>query len=392
MEHHSSLSGTWDAHMSAAATAPSALRGKRVSGMLCRKPLAWFGRVMIRLFDEHNNEVTTEGLLAANEVGQRTLSLFSHACIPRKYTQPQLFACLVLKSFLKADYRGVVAFLNDCPSLRESVGMDPVPHYTPLHKACRRLIRLPLVEEMLIMSLRMHSPRRRRIKLAAIDSTGFESHHCSRYFLRRRSRVQNLWQTTTYTRFPKLGVVGDVSTHLALAIHLARGPTPDVAQMKKPMLKASRVASIMTVLADAGYDSESNHQYCRQELGVRTVIPPLHGRPTSKPAKGRYRRLMQTRFDQQAYGQRWQVETVMSMTKRRQSDSTSGRTLQSTQRHDVDGHDTQRHVTLTMNQTFSTEQACPLSSSLRQTGAKPRAHGAAIVALNHDYCSLDVEA
>lgn len=252
--------------------------------------------------------------------------MFSHECSPRKYTQPQLFACLVLKSFLKVDYRGVVAFLSDCPTLRESVGMTTVPHDTTLHKACRRLIRLPLVEKMLITSLRIHSPRRRRIQLAAIDSTGFESHHCSRYFVRRRSRVQNLWQTTTYTRFPKLGVGCNVSTHLILAIHLGRGPTPDVAQMKKPMLKASKVMSIATVLADASYDSESNHQYCRQELGVRTVIPPHHGRPTSKPAKGKYRRLTQTRFDRQAYGQRWQVETVLSMIKRRQSDSTSGRT------------------------------------------------------------------
>lgn len=117
-----------------------------------------------------------------------------------------------------------------------------------------------------------------------------------------------------------------------LAIHLARGPTPDVIQMKKPMLKASKVASIATVLADAGYDSESNHQYGREELGIRTVVPPHHGRPTSKPARGRYRRLMQTRFDQQAYGQRWQVETVMSMIKRRQSDSTSRRSYYSRRR------------------------------------------------------------
>jgi|GEM_PF-2536163 len=99
--------------------------------------------------------------------------------------------------------------------------------------------------------------------------------------------------------------------------------------------------------ADAGYDSESNHQYGREELGIRTVVPPHHGRPTWKPARGRYWRLLQTRFDQQASVQRWQVETVMSMIKRRQSDSTSRWSyLQSTQRYDVDGHYTQRHVTL----------------------------------------------
>lgn len=168
--------------------------------------------------------------------------------------------------------------------------------------------------------------------LAAIDSTGFESHHCSRYFVKRRSRVRDVWQTTTYTRFPKLGIVCDVQTHMILSVQVARGPTPNVAQLKGPVTKAAEIAHIKTLLADAGYDSESNHQYCREQLGIRTVIPPLHGRPTAKPARGRYRRLMQTRFNRSKYGQRWQVETLMSMIKRRQSDSTSGRSHYSRRR------------------------------------------------------------
>jgi transposase len=271
-------------------------------------------------------------LLAAYRVGQQTLPQYSHRFSPRKFTLPQLFSCLVLKSFLKADYRGVVEFLVDCPALRESIELDHVPHYTTLQKACRRLIRLPKVEQLLHESLKVKSPRRRRVKLAAIDSTGFESGYCSRYFVRRRSRVENLWQTTTYKRFPKLGVICDVSTHMVISIHLGRGPTPDVAQLKDPARKACQGISIGTLLADAGYDSESNHQFCRHDLGVRTLIPPRHGRPTAKPAGGRYRRLMQTRFNQSVYGQRWQVETVFSMIKRRQGDSTSGRSYYSRRR------------------------------------------------------------
>ena len=53
--------------------------------------------------------------------------------------------------------------------------------------------------------------------------------------------------------------------------------------------------------ADAGYDSEANHRFAREECGVRTLIPAKHGRPTDKPARGRYRRLMQTRFDESKY-------------------------------------------------------------------------------------------
>ena len=178
-------------------------------------------------------------LLAADEAGQRSLPRYSHRFSPKTFTLPQLFACLVLKSFLKSDYRGVVEFLADCPELRSTIELKKVPHFTTLQKACQRLN--PVAEggtgcwpARCVCTRR----RRRRVKLAAIDSTGFESHHCSRYFVKRRSRVEKLWQTTTYTRFPKLGIVCDARTHMILAIHLAHGPTPDVAQLKGPVAKA----------------------------------------------------------------------------------------------------------------------------------------------------------
>ncbi len=41
---------------------------------------------------------------------------------------------------------------------------------------------------------------------------------------------------------------------------------------------------------------------------------------------------MQTRFDKVKYGQRWQVETAISMIKRRQSDCTAGRSYYSRRR------------------------------------------------------------
>jgi len=71
------------------------------------------------------------------------------------------------------------------------------------------------------------------------------------------------------------------------------------------------------VVAGAGYDSEANHTFAREECHVRSIMPAKHGRPATKPAKGHYRRLMQTRFDHAAYRDRVQVETVVSMVKRR---------------------------------------------------------------------------
>ena len=54
-------------------------------------------------------KVATEALAVAEKVFPR----FAHRFAPKVYTQPQLFACLVLKSFFKADYRGIWELLLD---------------------------------------------------------------------------------------------------------------------------------------------------------------------------------------------------------------------------------------------------------------------------------------
>jgi hypothetical protein len=57
-------------------------------------------------------------------------------------------------------------------------------------------------------------------------------------------------------------------------------------------------------------------------------MPATHGRPTSKPPTGRYRRRMRQRLTKHygSYGQRWQVETGISMLKRRVSSLVQART------------------------------------------------------------------
>jgi hypothetical protein len=81
-------------------------------------------------------------------------------------------------------------------------------------------------------------------------------------------------------------------------------------------------------VADAGYDSEGNHGFARDEKGIHTIIPAEHGRPTEKLPSGRYRRLMKVRFVRTAYRRRGQVETVISMIKRRQGADVYARTYQ----------------------------------------------------------------
>jgi hypothetical protein len=167
---------------------------------------------------------------------------------------------------------------------------------------------------------------------ASIDSTGMELRHASRYFIHRRSRTPNLYQTTQYTRYPKLGLLVDCSNHVVLGYLTDQGPKPDVCDLRPTLANTTPRVRIEWLTGDAGYDSESNYRHCRDDRNIRTLIPPRHGRPTDKPANGRYRRLMQTRFDKAGYGQRWQVETVVSMMKRRLGSAVSGRSYWSRRR------------------------------------------------------------
>ena len=255
-------------------------------------------------------------MLTGYAVGKESLPTYWHKYSPKKFTQPQLFACLVLRVFLKTDYRGVVAHLQDNSSLCEAINLVAVPHFTTLQKTERRLLTYRPFKRLLRGSLHIARRRRRSTRLAAMDSTGLESRYTSHYFVQRRSRELSKWQTTTYTRYPKLGLVCECDTHLILGVLTKRGPKPDVDEFQLLLDTAVQDTRIKHVLADAGYDSEPNHAYARQQCGVRTTIPARVGRPTKKLPTGRYRRLMAQRFNHERYGQRWQVETAVSMIKR----------------------------------------------------------------------------
>ena len=265
-------------------------------------------------------------LLTALKIAKSSLPAHRHRNSPKKFTQHQLFACLVLKNFLKTDYRGLVEYLADCDSLSDAIELVCVAHYTTFQKAARRLLVNKTAQKLLDETVRVQMQRKRRVKEAAIDSTGLSATNASPYFVKRRATKQSPWKTITYRRYPKLGVVTNVANHFILAFESGKGPYPDVGEFRGLIQQAAARVKLKTVLADAGYDSEANHQFAREELALRTVIPPKHRRPSDKPAKGRYRRLMQTRFDEQSYRKRAQVETVMSMIKRRQGSFCKGKT------------------------------------------------------------------
>ena len=110
----------------------------------------------------------------------------------------------------------------------------------------------------------------------------------------------------------------------------ATGPTAGAAtqlptQAAATEIPPDQVTGSLHVLDWTGYDAEWVHMFVRLVFGTRTIIPAEHGRPSQTPPVGYHRRLMRSRFNKKKYGQRWQVETVISMIKRRLSEATGAR-------------------------------------------------------------------
>ena len=144
-------------------------------------------------------------LQVAYEAACRAVPAHAHKFSPKKFTQPQLLACLVLKEFSRLDYRGLAEHLADHPDLCRLIALKAVPHFTTFQKASDRLLRAAparaMFDAVLERALR-DKVRKRRIPLAAVDGTGLEGRHTSRYYVKRRWHTGSETQETTYSKYP----------------------------------------------------------------------------------------------------------------------------------------------------------------------------------------------
>jgi len=90
----------------------------------------------------------------ALKAGKESLPDYSCPKSPHKFTQPQLFAMLVLKQFFRLDYRGLVEWLTNWSELRQALELKRLPHYSTLCYAERRLLK----KGLLTVSLTRPSP------------------------------------------------------------------------------------------------------------------------------------------------------------------------------------------------------------------------------------------
>jgi IS5 family transposase len=293
-------------------------------------------------------------LNAAHRLALRVSPAYACEFSRHDFTLPQLFACLVLREFYGLSYRRTEKLLCDSPQWLADIGLYAVPDHNTLWRAFNLILKTRRINRLLDLQVKHFTqiiPLRLWQKPLALDSTCFEQHHRSAHYdrrcrqmrnkdearLRKRPEKPGSWgasvnasRSRSLSAMPKLSVAVASSCHLILAAKVRVGNGSDAPDFDDLLVHSWKRAAVKTVVADAGYDSEANHRIARQDMGVRSIIPPGIGRPTSKLPTGRWRRHMAKRFarkaDQKVYGQRSQSETVHSMIKRNQGSALRSRT------------------------------------------------------------------
>lgn len=242
---------------------------------------------------------------------------YSHQFAPKKFTQPSLVGCLCVKEYLRLDYRGVEALLASAAELRQALELSATPDHSTLWWFARHKVRPAQLQRLLRTTLRLFPQRRRQRHTVAIDATGFSRRYASRYYTRRlggywRHTFLN-WSTLVWTQ-PQVVCAQAVRVGPGSGYRHLR----PLVEQTRPLLRIDRL------LADADYDSEAHHQWLRETCDIESIIPAIRGRP-GRPTRQPYRHRMQRWFPRRAYGQRWTVETIYSVVKRRFGEALTAR-------------------------------------------------------------------
>jgi Transposase DDE domain/Transposase domain (DUF772) len=249
---------------------------------------------------ERNRLVRVAELAVA--VSADELPTYSCPKSPRRFTQPQLLACLVLKAYQKQTYRGIADLLAASDDLRRVLGLTRVPDYSTLQRFADRAVTPDLVDRLLGRLIERVGPA---IDEVAMDSTGMEPSDASAYYTARRG--------TRHKGYVKLSLVVICGCLLPLGLVVSRGPRHDTCEAEEVMRRASAKGRPKRLYADKGYDAERVHRFCFETWKVRSYIPPVIKRKDGGIG-GKYRSRM--RRKPKGYGKRWHAEAFMSGLKR----------------------------------------------------------------------------
>jgi len=243
-------------------------------------------------------------------VAEAELPAYSHRKSPHRYRLAQLCACCLLKVLLRQDLRGIEALLSVSPELCKALGLKRVPDHSTLCRFENRWLTAERLDRMLGRVCELAGVKEGAV---AADSTGLEASTATPYFEMRRGGRRKA--------YVKLSLLVALSGFLAVSAVGSSGPSNDKEQLRPLLVGLEKRLAASEFLADAGYDAEWVHEWCRDSHGIQSWIPPVIHRQDGKVG-GRWRKLMAHGLPQD-FGRRWGVETFISGLKR-----TVGSTLQ----------------------------------------------------------------
>lgn len=113
---------------------------------------------------------------------------------------------------------------------------------------------------------------------------------------------------------------------LSSRLAISWGPSNDKSEAPNVLAKASTVNTPKRLFADAGYDAEWVHRFCRDDWNVESIIKPAVHR-SDGGISGEYRSQMTAEtLKAKNYGRRWLMESFMSGLKRTTGATLSART------------------------------------------------------------------
>lgn len=254
--------------------------------------------------NEKQNTLLTVASLSIRLAG-KYMQPYSCSKSPHKFTQSQLMACLVLRAYLKTTYRGIIDLLGASEELRSRLGLKKLPHYSTLKYFADRSNTLRIVDALLLEFSQSLVADKGQV---AIDSTGLEATSASSYFQARSGRRQK--------KYVKLSVCILCASLIPTSVVLGWGPCNDKSDARALLVKSHAAIQPEKLYADAGYDAEWVHEYCREKWKVKSFIPPAVHRQDGTVG-GKYRSQMTPeRLKRNHYSRRWTVESFMSALKR----------------------------------------------------------------------------
>ncbi|MBC7785534.1 MAG: transposase [Burkholderiales bacterium] len=282
--------------------------------------LGLFGQPVVERTKRNKQNLLLDVAVLALHVGSLTLDSYSRPKSPHLYTQPQLLAILILKAYLKQTYRGIIEVLETSKQLCDALGLKDgrLPDHSSLKKFADRLGPTVLdqaVAQLLAFCLRNESNAAAEV---AMDSTGVECSTASQHYQMRIGRGRG--------RYVKLSLAVTCTTLLLVTFAVSFGPSHDRREVMDVLWRASGRCTPGALYADAGYDLEAAHAFCRDGWGVRSYIPPV-ARGGFGTIASPHRATMAGRdLTASGYGRRWHIESFISGFKRTTSPGVRART------------------------------------------------------------------